>query len=165
MLKIRKALINDIEGITDIYNEAILRTNSTFDTVEKSLEEQISWFKNHGPKNPIIVAEDNDLILGWAALSKYDKKCAYSDSAEISLYVKEEFQNQGIGKKLLYEIIKQGEKADIHSIIARITAGNNISIKLHESVGFKVIGVMKEIGYKFGKRLDVYLMQKIYKKL
>ena len=163
MVNIRKATEKDIQGITSIYNEAIEKTVSTFDMKPKTLDEQKQWFKDHGSKNPIIVAEINGSILGWAALSKYDKKCAYSDTAEISLYIKEEYQGQGIGKKLLNEIIKQGEKAGIHSIIARITAGNKISIDLHKSVGFEVIGVMKEVGYKFGKRLDVYFMQKIYK--
>ena len=52
----------------------------------------------------------------------------------------------------------------IHSILARITAGNAVSINLHKSVGFEIVGIMKEVGYKFGKRLDVYLMQKLYKK-
>ena len=163
MLEIRKALIGDIKEITDIYNEAIKNTNTTFDTIGKTVEEQQVWFKNHGPKNPIIVAVKNDKILGWAALSKYDKKRAYSETAEISLYIKSKYQHQGIGKKLIVELIKEGEKAGLHSIIARITEGNDVSIKLHKSVGFKIIGVMKEVGYKFGKRLDVYLMQKLYK--
>ncbi len=163
MVKIRKALIKDINEITKIYNESIRKTNSTFDTKEKTIEEQKLWFKNHGPKNPIIVAEKNGLIIGWAALSKYDTKCAYSDTAEISLYIKEENQGQGIGKALIDSIIKEGEKVGLHSILARITAGNNISINLHKSVGFEVVGVLKEVGYKFGKLLDVYLMQKLYK--
>lgn len=163
MLKIRKALIKDIKQITNIYNEAIKKTNATFDTKEKTISEQKLWFKNHGPKNPIIVAEKNGSIFGWAALSKYDDKCAYSDTAEISLYIKTEHQGQGIGRKLIDEIIKQGEKAGLHSIIARITTGNNISVDLHKSVGFEIVGIMKEVGYKFEKRLDVYLMQKLYK--
>jgi len=163
MLKIRTALIQDIKEITDIYNEAVKKTNATFDTIEKTIEEQKLWFKNHGPKNPIIVAEKNKSIVGWGALSKYDTKCAYSDTAEISLYIKMENQGKGIGKKLINELIKKGKIAGLHSIIARITAGNNISVDLHKSVGFKIVGVMKEVGFKFGKRLDVYLMQKLFK--
>ena len=62
------------------------------------------------------------------------------------------------------QIILEGKKCKIHTIIARITQGNNISINLHESAGFKHIGVMREVGFKFGKCLDVYLMQKIYDK-
>lgn len=162
MLAIRKAILNDLDRITEIYNEFILKTVATFDTEIKTYEEQKKWFQDHGPKNPILVAEQNELVIGWAALSKYSSRCAYSDTAEISLYVREENQGKGIGKKLMESIIKKGEKAGLHAVIARITDGNEKSIHLHESVGFEHIGIMKEVGHKFGKRLDVYLMQKVY---
>jgi phosphinothricin acetyltransferase len=162
MLAIRKAILNDLDRITEIYNESILKTVATFDTEIKTYEEQKKWFQEHGPKNPILVAEQNGLVIGWAALSKYSTRCAYSDTAEISLYVREENQGKGIGMKLMESIIKEGEKVGIHAVIARITDGNEKSIHLHESVGFEHIGIMKEVGYKFGKRLDVYLMQKVY---
>lgn len=164
MIKIRSASINDLEDITNIYNEAILKTVATFDTEEKIIGEQKKWFKEHGTKNPVLVAEENNNIIGWAALSKYSTRCAYSDTAEISLYVKDEYQGRGIGKKLMEKIIYEGEKAGLHVIIARITEGNEKSVYLHKSVGFIHVGIMKEVGMKFGKRLDVYLMQKIYKK-
>jgi len=164
MLNLRYASIKDLDQITHIYNKSILNSAATFDTEEKSIEEQIKWFQEHGPKNPIIVAEENGNILGWAALSKYSTRCAYSDTAEISLYVKDEFQDKGIGKKLIEKVIKEGEKANLHVVIARITEGNEKSIHLHKSVGFNHVGIMKEVGMKFGKHLDVYLMQKIYKK-
>ena len=65
-----------------------------------------------------------------------------------------------LSKEYLHE---EGEKAGLHALLARITDGNKISIHLHESVGFTHVGVLKEAGFKFGKRLDVYLMEKIYK--
>ena len=164
MLKIRHATLEDLQDITEIYNEAIRKTVATFDTQTKTLEEQKKWFIEHGSKNPIIVAEQNGAIVGWAALSKYSTKCAYSDTAEISLYVKDEYQGKGIGKKLMEKIIEKGRKVGIHAVIARITEGNKISILLHESAGFKHVGIYKEVGYKFGKRLDVYLMEKIYRR-
>ena len=129
----------------------------------KSIEEQKIWFKEHGPKNPIIIAEEGRSIVGWASISKWSDRCAYSDTAEISLYVKEKYQGKGIGKKLMESIIKEGKNAGLHAVIARITEGNKVSVHLHESAGFKHIGVMKEVGLKFGKRLDAYLMEKIYK--
>lgn len=165
MLTIRQATINDLDSITEIYNEAILKTAATFDTETKTLEEQKKWFEDHGSKNPIIVADEDDLVVGFASLSKYSDRCAYSDTAEISLYVRDEHQGKGIGKKLIESIIKEGENAGLHAVIARITEGNETSINLHKSVGFEHIGIMKEVGYKFDKRLDVYLMQKIYKSL
>jgi len=162
-LKIRYATIKDLDKITKIYNEAILKTVATFDTQIKSLKEQKIWFKNHGPKNPILVAELDRLVIGWASLSQWSDRCAYSDTAEISLYVKEKYQNRGVGKKLMGTVIKEGKKVGLHAVIARITEGNQVSINLHKSAGFKHIGVMKEVGIKFGKRLDVYLMEKIYR--
>jgi phosphinothricin acetyltransferase len=159
---IRPAQKTDLPGITIIYNEAIKNSNATFDTETKTLQEQYQWYDDHGSKNPIIVAENNREIIGWAALSKWSDRCAYSDTAEISLYVKEKFQKEGIGTQLLEHILNKGKLTGIHTIIARITEGNDESIKLHERYGFEHIGRMKEVGIKFGKRLDVYLLQKIY---
>jgi len=161
-LIIRKAKIEDLISITGIYNEAIENTVVTFDTTPKTLEEQINWFTNHGPKNPILVAEKEENILGWASLSKWSDRCAYSDTAELSLYIKETYHGQGIGRKLLEAIIQEGKKTGLHTVISRITEGNETSIHLHETVGFFHIGIMKEVGQKFEKRLDVYLMQKIF---
>ncbi len=162
MFAVRSAKSNDLDAITDIYNEAILTTDATFDVEPKTDAEQRVWFANHGPRNPILVAELNDVVVGWASLSEWSVRCAYSDTAEISLYVKQEFRSKGIGRKLLEEIIREGEKVGLHTVVARITAGNKESIHLHESVGFEHIGVMREIGLKFGRLLDVHLMQIIY---
>lgn len=164
MLNIRQATINDLDIITEIYNEAILKTVATFDTETKTLEEQRKWFEDHGPKNPILIAELDGLIVGWASLSKYSNRCAYSDTAEISVYIKEEDQKKGVGRKLMEAILDEGEKGGLHTVIARITERNESSVHLHKSMGFEHIGIMKEVGLKFGKRLDVHLMEKIYKK-
>ena len=162
MLTIREATLPDLGAITEIYNEAILKTVATFDTQTKTVEEQKSWFAEHGSKYPMLVAEQDGYVVGWASLSMWSDRCAYSDTAEGSLYVKEEYQGKGIGRKLLEAIIRAGQKAGLHTVVARITGGNEASIHLCESVGFEHIGVMKEVGRKFGKLLDVNLMQKIY---
>jgi phosphinothricin acetyltransferase len=162
MVTIRQAKSDDLGAITDIYNEAILKTVATFDTQPKTSEEQTEWFAGHGPKYPIIVAENDGLVVGWASLSGWSDRCAYSDTAEISFYVSEEHQGKGVGKRLLKAIVTEGQKAGLHTVIARIADGSEASIHLHECVGFEHIGTLKEVGRKFGKLLDVYLMQKIY---
>lgn len=162
-IHLRDAKLEDLPQITEIYNEAILKTVATFDTTPKSVEEQEKWFKHHGTKNPIIVAEENGVILGWASLSEWSDRCAYSDAAEVSLYVKEIHQGKGIGRRLLEQLVKEGKQAGLHTIVARIAEGNAISVHLHESLGFEHIGIMKEVGRKFGRLLDVYMMQKIYR--
>jgi phosphinothricin acetyltransferase len=162
MILIRCADIKDLKEITNIYNEAIINTVATFDTKPKTIQDQKIWFKLHGKKYPLIVAELDDEIVGWSALSRYSTRCAYSNTSEISIYVKEKFRNQGIGKKLIKAVIEMGNSAGLHVVLARIVDGNSHSIYLHEYVGFEHVGVLKEVGYKFGKILDVYLMQKIY---
>ncbi len=109
-----------------------------------------------------MAAEQDNLIVGWASLSRWSDRCAYSDTAETSLYVKEEYQGKGIGRKLIEAIVQEGQNVGLHTLIARITEGNKVSVHLAESVGFKHVGIMKEVGQKFGKLLDVILMQKIY---
>jgi len=151
-----------LADITSIYNEAILHTVATFDTEPKTIEEMKTWFKKHDQKHPLIVAEQKGLIVGWASLSEWSDRCAYSETAEISLYVRKEHQGSGIGRKLLKEIMPEGQKMGLHTVIARIAEGNERSINLFKSEKFENIGVMKEVGKKFGKRLDVFLMQKIF---
>ena len=162
MLIIRPAKPDDITAITDIYNEAILTTDATFDTEIKTIESQKEWFGNHGSRNPVIVAENETKVIGWASLSKWSDRRAYSDTAEISVYVKDGYRGQGAGRQLIERIVQAGEEAGLHTIISRIIAGNDESIHLHEIFGFEHIGVMKEVGIKFGRLLDVVLMQKIY---
>ena len=162
MLKMKKPTLDDLNAITEIYNDAILTTVATFDTEPKNLEEQKNWFTNHGSKYPILVAKQNGLIVGWASLSKWSDRCAYSDTAEISLYVAKEHRGKGIGKKLIQAIIQEGRRTGLHTVIAQITEGNEVSVHLHELAGFKHVGTMNEVGKKFGKLLDVHLMQLIY---
>jgi len=173
MIEIRRAELSDLDGITEIYNEAIERTVATFDTEPKGRSEQEGWFAQHGDRYPIIVAvlggsgmvvegDGEEEIIGWASLSQWSDRCAYSDTAEISLYVMEQHQGKGVGKLLMRRIIDAGRKAGLHSVLARIADGNEVSVHLHEQVGFELVGIMKEVGRKFGRMLDVHLMQLIY---
>ena len=162
MLTLRKATIEDLGGITEIYNEAICNTTATFDTQPKTLEEQKIWFQNHQPNYSVLIAEQDSLVVGWASLSKWSDRCAYSGTAEVSLYVRKKYRGKGIGRQLLKALIEEGKNVGLHTVIARIAGDNKVSLSLFESEDFQRIGVMREVGRKFGKLLDVNLMQKIY---
>jgi phosphinothricin acetyltransferase len=158
-LTIRRATTADLAAITEIYNHVVINTTATFDTQTKTLEERESWFAKHGEKYPILVAEDDNHIIGWASLSRWSDRLAYADTAEISLYVRDDQKGKGIGRRLMTAILDEGRRARLHVVIARIVEGNDLSIYLHESAGFWQVGIMKEVGRKFGKLLDINVMQ------
>jgi L-amino acid N-acyltransferase YncA len=162
MLTIRKAGIQDLRAITEIYNEAVLHTTATFDTGTKTVEEQRVWYDHHGDKYPILVAEEDKKVTGWSSMSAYSDRCAYAATAEASVYIREGQRGKGLGRQLSEAILKAGKDAGLHTVILRIAEGNEASLKLAKSLGFKDVGTMKEVGKKFGKLLDVYIMQLIY---
>ena len=162
MFATRHATAADLKAITDIYNEAVVTTDATFDLEAKTEEEQGIWLAGHDRMHPVFVAELDGTVVGWASLSEWSSRSAYAGTAEISLYIKEEFRGKGAGRKLLEDIMLEGEKVGLHAVLARITTANAVSIHLHELAGFEQVGVMREVGQKFGRTLDVLIMQRIY---
>jgi len=162
MLHIKPATTEHIKRITEIYNEAIENTTATFDTEIKSEESRLQWLKDHDDQHPVIVAEINNEIIGFASLTRWSDRTAYDGTAEVSVYIDRNHRGKGVGKRMLEVITLEGEKAGLHNLISRITEGNLSSIHIHEQLGFDHIGVMREAGRKFGKFLDVHMMQKIF---
>ena len=159
----RQATRQDLPGITAIYNEAVLNTTATFDTQPKTEAEQDTWFEEHGDRHPVLVATLDGQVVGWASLSRWSDRCAYAETAEISVYVLAEQRGHGIGAQLTSAIDQEARRLGLHSLIARIVEGNQASLRLCEKAGFKMVGVLREVGLKFGRRLDVNLLQKIYR--
>jgi len=162
MITIRPAEERDVPVIAEIYNEAIRNSTATFDTEEKTLEDRLHWFRSHDEKHPVIVAEKGGVVAGWASLSRWSDRCAYDSTAETSLYVHVDFRKQGIGKQLMEVLVLQGRNLGLHTLIARITHGNEQSIYLHERLGFRLVGTLKEVGVKFGSYQDVHMLQLVF---
>ena len=160
-VQIRKAKRSDLEAIRKIYNEAILTTTATFDTEPKSADERLQWFQSHDERHPILVTVVDGKVVGWASLTPWSDRAAYDDTAETSFYVKSEFRGRGIGRKLKEAIIEEARRLRFHTLIARVAEGSQESVHLNESAGFVLVGTLKEVGRKFGKLLDVHIMQKM----
>lgn len=162
-MKIRKAMIADVDAITVIYNDAVINTTATFDTELKDPENRRQWLTDRTDDFPVLVAEDKGIITGYASLSRWSDKKAYDITAELSLYIHPEYRGKGIGKALLSSLLIAAEETGLQSIISRITEGNAHSIYLHKQNGFEIVGVLKQAGRKFGRLLDVTIMQKMLK--
>ena len=161
MFEIRAATIDDVKAITEIYNHAVLNTTATFDTEIQSEEERMHWLVNRAEIHPVIVGVMDQQIAGWAALGPWSPKKGYDIMAEGSVYIHPEFQFKGLGSILLKEIVEEGKRVGLHSILARITTDNLHSIYLNDKEGFVRIGVLKEAGQKFNRYLDVMILQKM----
>ncbi|HHV54970.1 MAG TPA: N-acetyltransferase [Firmicutes bacterium] len=157
--RIRPAERADIEAIREIYNDAILNTTATFDSSAKTRAEMERWFEEHDDRHPILVAVVDDRVVGWASLSRWSDRCAYDGTVELSVYVDRAYRGRGVGRSLMTAILQAGRDLGFHTVISRIEGGNSVSLHLHAALGFNLVGVMKEVGYKFGRWLDVAIMQ------
>jgi L-amino acid N-acyltransferase len=156
---IRRATLADVPAITEIYNDAIRTTTATFDTEPKSMADRQQWFARHDERHPILVAEVNGAVLGWASLSPWSDRQAYADTAETTFYVAADSQGQGVGRRLKHATIAEARRLEFHTLIARVAEESFASLHLNESLGFRRVGTLREVGRKFGRRLDVHILQ------
>lgn len=161
-MRTRIAEKRDAEATRAIYNLEVLETTVTFDLVPRTLEDQATWIADHSGGHPAIVAVDErDVVHGFASLSPFRPRPAYAPTVEDSVYVQREGRGQGIGELLLRDLLDLATDHGFHSVVARIVGGHDASIALHDKCGFEQVGCEREVGRKFGRWLDVVLMQKM----
>jgi L-amino acid N-acyltransferase len=159
---VRLATIDDAEAIRGIYNHSVLTSTATFDLVPRSAAEQREWQRARSGAHAVVVAEDDEgRIVGFGSLSPYRERPAYSTTVEDSVYVDEAHHGQGLGRALLDELVNLAASHGFHTVMARVVAGHDASIRLHRSLGFELVGTEREIGRKFGRWLDVVVMQRM----
>lgn len=158
-VSVRSAVLADVADIVSIYNEAVQTTTATFDTEPRSVEEQRNWMAEHDARHPVLVAEYQGRIVGWIALSPWSDRRAYDRTAEISVYVRADWRGKGVGRHLMSQVLELARASGLHTILARVAEGNPASRRLHAGAGFSSVGVMHEVGHKFGRFLDVELLE------
>jgi phosphinothricin acetyltransferase len=161
-MKYRLATHDDAEEMRAIYNREVLGSTVTFDMVARSPEDQLAWMDEHSGAHPAVVAVDDlDVIVGFGSLSPYRPRPAYRTTVEDSVYVAPAAQGGGVGKGILTELVRLAGAHGFHTVMARIVGGHEASIAVHRTCGFELIGVEREVGRKFGRWLDVVLMQRL----
>ena len=160
-MEVRLATLGDAEAIRAIYNREVLGSTVTFDLVARSPEEQRAWIAEHSGAYPAIVAADGGEVVGFGSLSRYKSRPAYSTTVEDSVYVRRDCHGRGIGKVLLAELVRLAEVHGFHAVMARIVERQESSVALHRACGFELVGAEREVGRKFGRWLDVALMQRL----
>ncbi len=160
-MRMRPATEADLPAIFAIYDREVLHGTATFDTEPKSMAERLAWLRDDaGGRYPILVAEIDGAVAGWARLYAWSNRCAYARAAENAVYVHEQQRGKGVARTLLAELIRLAPQRGVHVLLARIVEGNPASLALHEKLGFTPIGVMRRVGEKFGRVLDVRLLER-----
>ena len=159
---VRLAVEADAEAIRTIYNREVEGSTTTFDLVPRTLADQVAWLAAHDGAHPATVATGADgTVVGFGALSPWRDRPAYSTSVEDSVYVRDDQRGRGVGRVLLADLVERATAHGFHAVFARIVGGHEASIGLHASLGFEVAGVEREVGRKFGRWLDVVVVQRI----
>jgi phosphinothricin acetyltransferase len=160
-LSVRPATVADAEATRAIYNPEVLESTVTFDLVPRTLEQQQQWLEARSGAHVVLVAENDAEVVGFASLSAYKDRPAYSTTVEDSVYVRRDQRGSGVGRMLLGELLAVATAHGFHAMMARIVGDHDASIRLHESLGFEVVGREREVGRKFGRWLDVVVMQRL----
>jgi phosphinothricin acetyltransferase len=148
----------DLKRLTEIYNFYIVHSHATFDIDIFSIKKRETWFQKFSPDGPyrLFVARDEDRLLGYASSMPLRPKAAYKPSVETTIYVDPLHLGKGVGYKLYHTLIRSLEQeSTVHRGFAGIALPNEDSAMLHQRLGFKLIGVFHEVGFKFGRYWDV----------
>jgi len=161
-VSLRAAQVSDAEAIAIIYNHEVETSTATFDLVPRSIEAQREWITARSGAFSALVADDSAAgVIGFAALSTYRDRAGYRTTVENSVYVHRNHQRRGVGRLMLGALLEVARDSGFHTVIARIDSQSSGSLALHESLGFVVVGVERQIGRKFGRWLDSVIMQKM----
>lgn len=159
-IEIRSYTKNDCQSILEIINYNILNSTALYDYNIRTLEQQLAIFEDKIVKKfPILVAIENETIVGFGYYSEFRFREAYKFTVEHSVYAHPNHQGKGIGKLILSELIRLAKAQNLHTMIGVIDAENTGSIAFHEKFGFKQVGFIKDSGYKFDRWLHSVFMQ------
>jgi len=156
---VRLSTLDDLASICEIYNHEVLNSSCTFDTEPLEGRRAEAWFRSHTkPQYPLTVCVCSGIVVGWASLSAWSGRCAYDKAAETSVYIQQKHRGRGYSTVLYEDLIARARALGYRVLIARLALPNPASERLHERVGFTDIGLMRNIGEKFGELIDVRLM-------
>ncbi len=157
---LRPATEADLPAILDIYNDAVLNTTAIWNETPVDLENRIAWFSARAKAGyPVLVAERGGEVIGYASYGDWRAFEGFRRTMEHSVYVRADRKGAGTGRRLMEALIAEASTRGVHVLVGCIEAGNEASIRLHEKLGFRFVGRFEEVGFKFGRWLDLTCME------
>jgi L-amino acid N-acyltransferase YncA len=158
-IQIRDAEDVDLAAIVRIYNDAVATRMSTAQLEPVTIEERKDWIKEHSPdRHPFWVAEVDGNVAAWLTIKPFIPRCAYSGTAELSVYVDQKFRRRGLARTLLEEAIERADSLGITAMVGLIFAHNEPSLKLFAQLGFEKWGLLPEVALLDGVHADLTIM-------
>jgi L-amino acid N-acyltransferase YncA len=162
---IRDMMPADLPAVLEIYNEVILNTTAVYSEEPHTLAMRQAWFNERKAAGfPVIITEENGVITGFGTYGHFRAWPCYRFTVEHSLYVEKSHRGKGISKLLLTYLIAHAKKAGMHALIAGVDSDNAASLHLHRSFGFEQVAHFKEVGFKFGRWLDLLFLELLLSK-
>lgn len=157
---VRDAVPGDAPDLLVIHNEAVRTTSAIWDETEVDLADRVAWLTGRlDAGHPVLVAEVEGVVVGYASYGPWRPRSGYRHTAEDAIYVLASHQGRGLASALLDELLVRARADDLHRVVAMIESGNALSIDLHARRGFRVVGLLPEVGRKFERWLDLTVMQ------
>jgi phosphinothricin acetyltransferase len=155
-MELQPMLPEDWPAVRAIYEAGIATGDATFETTAPDWP---AWDVAHLPDHRLVARLDGR-VVGWTALALVSDRCAYAGVAEDSIYVAPEAQGRGVGRALLAAVVASAEQAGIWTVQTGIFPENELSVRLHQSCGFRVVGVRERLGQLHGRWRDVLLLER-----
>lgn len=162
-MEIRDARSEDVPAMLAIFNDAVLNTNAVYDETPRTLAAQQEWFAQRQAQHwPVLIAAEAGAVAAFASYGPFRPwPPGYRHTVENSIYVAPERRGRGIGWRLLAPLVERAKAGGFHVMIAAIDAENTASLRLHARAGFIKVAEMPEVARKFGRWLDLVLLQKL----
>lgn len=159
-MQIRDAVQSDLEQITAIYNDVLKNTTAIYNDRPATVEERISWWRSRLAQGyPVLVAEDDGTIAGFATFGDFRAWPGYRYTVEGTVHIHSDARGKGVGTDLLKAILARAKMLGKHVMIAGVDSENTASLRFLERFGFERAGHLREVGYKFDRFLDLVFLQ------
>ncbi|WP_434631976.1 GNAT family N-acetyltransferase [Chromobacterium sp. CV08] len=160
-MQIRDATLEDLAAILDIYNEVIATTTAVYNDDPLTPGEFALWFQDRNAAGyPVLLAEENGRVLGFSSFGDFRVRPGYRFTVEHSVHLTADARGKGIGTALVQALIPRAQALGKHTMLGAVDADNEGSIRFHEKLGFVQVGRLPQVGFKFGRWLDLIYLQR-----
>jgi phosphinothricin acetyltransferase len=162
MLTVRDALESDLPAVLAIYNDVVATTTAVYRDDPATLDDRAAWWRDRvAQRFPVLVAVSGDQVVGFASFGDFRAWPGYRFTVEHSVHVRDDWRGRGVGHALMVPLLARARALGKHVMVAGVDADNAGSIRFHERLGFERAGHLREVGFKFGRRLDLVFLQRM----